>query len=292
MKLLSRALLSLLIGATFSLTSMSLSAEAAPKAKANNGSPTFSTSSWSVIAGANATSTLTGSNYTANPVAITTCHIVGINYTLQTQSGFGDGKTDSSKNVRVYIQTPNSLSIGMGVSGVGIINSGTNTIVAIEYKSGKDDRVTLAQGPNTSIQGTTLTFTSSQNVCTTTYESFFSINNLGSLNASSINFQQTITSTSGGSMSILSCNTGGAGTSSALWNETTGQCSGTINTILLTTRGSSSASAASTITGYNLPIIPGQSNRLKIISSQANRSSSISISISASLNIRHLVTHG
>ena len=290
MKSLGRALLPLLIGATFSLTSMPLQAEAAPKAKAGNGSASFSTSKWSVIAGANAASTLTGSNYTASPAAIVTCVIQTVTHTLGTTSGWGDA--GSVKKVRVYVETPNTLAIGMIVSGTGIKRSGTNTIVSIEYHSENDDRITLADGPNTSVSGTSLTFTSSQNVCTTTYESFFSVNNIGSLNVSRINFTQTITSTSGNSMTILSCNTGGAGSASAAWDETTGLCAGTMNTILLTTRGSSSASATSTITGYSLPINSGQSNRLKIISSQASRSSSISISISISLNVRNLITHG
>ena len=290
MKLLGRALLSLLTGITFSLTSMSVPADAAPKAKAHNGSATFSTSSWSVIAGANAASTLTGSNYTASPAALITCSVVTQTYTYNTTNKF-EG-LDGVNQIRVYVVTPNSLAIGMIVSGTGIKNSGTNTIVNIEYQSGHDNRITLADGPNTSVSGTTLTFTSSQNVCTTTYESFFSVNNVGSLNVSSINFQQTITSTSGGSMSILSCNIGGVGTSSAIWNESTGLCAGTMNTILLTTRGASLASATSSITGYSLPINSGQSRRLKIISSQASRSSSISVSISVSLNLRNLVTHG
>jgi len=267
---------------------MSVPAEAAPKAKAQNGSATFSTSSWSVIAGANASSTLTGNNYTANPAAIVTCVIQTVTYTYITVNKF-EKVGDVFK--AVDIATPNSLTIGMSVSGTGIINPGTNTIVSIAPLSGKV-RITLAFGDNTSVKGTTLTFTGSQSVCTTTYESFFSVNNLGSLNVSSINFQQTITSTSGGSMSILSCNTGGVGTSSALWNESTGLCAGTMNTILITTRGALLASATSSITGYSLPITSGQSRRLKIVSSQASRSSSISVSISVSLNLRNLVTHG
>ncbi len=195
-------------------------------------------------------------------VTTTSC-CVTTDYYLTTD---GAGWTDNGSNVATHIHSLQSvavLSVGMTVTGPGIANSGTNTVTALRSS---DNRITLATGPNTSPDFTTLKFSTPCPVDTNSQ--FLSIVNIGSINLISMSIQQTVTSTAGKSIKLQTCST--------TWNEIANTCSGTITTIMTTIGSGSGANSPQTIT-WTRTITPGANVRLRALASAIGSTSTISV---------------
>ena len=172
------------------------------------------------------------------------------------------GVVDATVNVD---EATDDLSTGMTVSGSGITNSGSNTILLLNYGGVNNKKITLAQGLNTSADSTILTFDSFVTTCTDSYNEFFSVNNTGTVDVAKVALTE-----SSGTVVIQSCNTGGVGTPYAAWDEGARTCGGVINTVV--TDGLS----------HTLSVLAGGTVRLRALSSSGNTSTSISVSVSTS----------
>ena len=192
----------------------------------------------------------------------------------------GSGWSSSSKRVKLQTATT-SLYAGMTVSGTGITSSGTNTVALVDNVN---SQVTLTLGPNTSPSYTTLKFSTpcpGGGTTSSSLDAYFTVQNSGNVDIQTLSITQTVTVTSSNSIKLQTCNIGGAGTASAAWNENTGTCAGTINTIMTTT----SSNSPQTVSGYSMPLIVGADVRIRALSTQALKTSVISITILNS-NIR------
>ena len=235
----------------------------------NSTAQVISSGTWAAYAEDASGNAPTGSAYTLTPSNTrTTCSSI-TSYTKTTTSGW------SNSNSRVTLNNITSLVVGMTVSGTGIKNSGTNTISAIDVGN---KRVTLSAYPNTSSTGTTLTF-STVPVCVSSYDKFFSVINSGSYDIATLTIANSVSTTSGNSIQLQSCNIGGAGTASAAWDEPNGTCAGTINVIMTTIGAGAGANSPQSISGYSLPISSGGSVRLRALSTQSGSSATVSIAV-------------
>ncbi len=167
----------------------------------------------------------------------------------------------SNSSTRVTVDVVTGISSGMTVTGTGIVNSGSNTVSSV---STGNKTVTLTTGGNTSPQNTILVFKNGQ-VCSNTYNEFFSVNNTGTVDVAKVALTESF-----GTVVIQSCNTGGVGTPYAAWNEGARTCGGVINTVV--TDGLSHA----------LSVLAGGTVRLRAFSSSSDATTSISVSVSTS----------
>lgn len=157
-----------------------------------------------------------------------------------------------------------TLVTGMTITGTGIRTGAATTITVTNATT-----LTLSRTTNAVSSGS-YTFTD-----TTCRQEFFSVNNFGTITATTIGIGQTVTATLGNSVELESCST--------TWNETTGACTaaGTIN-IFLTTRGVSP-------TGYNpnsgLSIASGGTKRIRAITTQTGIQSTITVVINSASNV-------
>ncbi len=233
---------------------------------------TFSTTGNNPVVGSTADNYLT---YVVGDASVSCC--VTTDYYLTT-----DGNGWSSSSTKVGLQTATTaLAVGMTVTGVGIVSSGTNTITAVDNAR---QQVTLRLGPNTSANFTTLKFSTAcpgAGVTSSALDGFFTIENSGSIAIQTLAITQTVTVTTTNSIKLQTCNVGGAGTASAAWNENAGTCAGTINTIMTTT----SANSPQTVSGYSMPLSIGGDVRVRALSTQANKTTTISVSV-ATTNTR------
>lgn len=119
----------------------------------------ISTSSWSAIAGSNELSSATGSAYGPNTPFTSGC--VGVpTYVITTDSS---GWDVSGFTIRFQPQGWDSnIAPGMTVKGSGVINSGVNTISAVNTVTRE---ITLQTGGNTSTANTKLTIGVTTNSC-------------------------------------------------------------------------------------------------------------------------------
>jgi hypothetical protein len=156
----------------------------------------------------------------------------------------------------------------MTVSGTGIINPGSNSISLIVSNT-----ILLASGPNTSPNGTTLTFR--LGVCT--YDQYLSINNRGLTDLASFTVFATSTSTSGNSIALQAC-VGGT------WSEATGICSGAISTLTTTIGAGTGANSPQTAL-VSISLAQGATLRLRALSTESGASLSVAVRV-AQVNLR------
>ena len=230
---------------------------------------TFSTTGNNPLIGSTADNYLT---YVVGDASISCC--VTTDYYLTTD---GNGWSSSSKRVGLQTLTT-ALTVGMTVTGTGIVSSGTNTISVIDNAN---QQVTLTLGGNTSPSYTTLKFSTpcpGAGVTSTSLDAYFTIQNSGSMPIQTLSITQTVTVTSSNSIKLQTCNVGGAGTAAAAWNENTGTCAGTLNTVMTTT----SANSPQTVSAYSMPISVGGDVRVRALSTQTNRTTRISVSVATS----------
>ncbi len=164
----------------------------------------------------------------------------------------------SSNKVTVRVDMIALIVVGMSVTGTGIVNSGSNTVAGTSTSSG-NKYVTLAMGGNTSAKDIILVFRTAD-TCVfppPTYNEFFTLNSTGT-----IDVLKVALTTSSGLMTVQSC--------SGTWNESARTCSGSISSII--TDGLS----------HSLPISAGANIRLRVVSSAANTSTTISSSVTTS----------
>jgi hypothetical protein len=163
-----------------------------------------------------------------------------------------------------------NVKAGMIVTGTGITSSGINWVASIVGAT-----VTLGIGASTQIINTPITFTT----CTG-QSTFLSLNNTGTAGISQVNLIDTVTVTGANTMKLQSCNTGGVGTTNLAWDEVNNLCVGQVNTIASIT----AATSPLTTTAYSMVIAAGGTASLRALSSQANKS----ITVSASVNSTNL----
>ena len=227
----------------------------------------ISTSNWSANAGANSSAMPTGSAYgpiiLSNSSACTSITKVTIGRWSANDRKITVGDTAAGSNAA-------NLVVGMRVSGVGISQSGLNTISQIDFK---DDEITLSNGPNTSPRGTTLTFVSGS--CT--WDQYLSINNKGLTDFDSFTMTATSTSTSGNSISLVAC-LGGT------WNESTDVCSGNLQT-LTTTIGTGTGANSPQSVSVTIPLLASGTIRLRAVATQSSSSLTVGVSV-ARVNLR------
>ena len=102
------------------------------------------------------------------------------------------------------------------------------------------------------------------------FQKFFSINNQGSLSASSFQIGQTVTSTNGNNIILQSCSGG-------TWNETTGVCSSGAVNMLTTTGTAPNGFVTPTLTVTSLG-----TQRIRALSTQSARTTTINIVLNSS----------
>ena len=227
---------------------------------------TFSTTGNNPVIGNYADNYLT---YVVGDASVSCC--ITTDYYLTTD---GNGWSNSSKRVGLQTSTA-ALAVGMTVTGTGIVSSGTNTIATIDNAN---NRVTLTLGPNTSPNYTTLKFSSAcpgAGVKSASLDAYFTIENSGNIAIQTLAITQTVTVTTTNSIKLQTCNVAGAGTASAAWNENTGTCAGTINTIMTTT----SANSPQTVSGYSMPLAIGGDVRVRALSTQTGKTATIAVSV-------------
>ena len=228
---------------------------------------TFSTTGNNPLIGSTADNYLT---YVVGDASVSCC--VTTDYYLTTD---GNGWSNSSRRVGLQTATT-ALAVGMTVTGTGIVSSGTNTISAIDNGN---QQVTLTLGPNTSANYTTLKFSTpcpGGGVTSSSLDAYFTIQNSGNTPIQTLSITQTVTVTASNSIKLQTCNVAGTGTTSAAWNENTGTCAGTINTIMTTTNTNS----PQTVSAYSIPISVGGDVRIRAVSTQAGKTTRISVSAS------------
>lgn len=211
---------------------------------------------WSVIAGSNSSATATGNAY--GPITPFNSSCGTTDFYLTTD---GNGWSNGNKRVRLQ-QSTSQLTVGMTVTGTGINSSGINTIAS--FSSG--NRVTLTLGPNTSPDYTTLKF--STPCASASSGQYFNILNVGTVDLISLSILQTVTTTNGNSITLQSCSTA--------WDEVANTCSGVITTIM-TTIGSGIGANSPQTTNWVTPIAAGASIRLRMISTESGKTTTISV---------------
>ena len=230
----------------------------------NNTSQSITTGTWGVIAGSNAAAGATGSAY--GPITPYNSSCVATDFYLTTDT---NGWTASDKRVGLQ-QSTSQLTVGMTVTGVGIFNSGINTIASLL----PSNRVILTLGPNTSPSNTTLKF--SIPCATISGSKYFNIINTGTIDLISINIQQTVNTTAGKAIDIQTCG--------ATWDELSDTCSGTITTIMTTIGSGAGANSPQTV-AWTITIAAGGSIRVRALSTELGKTSTVSVWVT-NANIR------
>ena len=110
-----------------------------------------------------------------------------------------------------------------------------------------------------------------------TWDEYLSINNTGLTDIGSFTMTATSDSTLGESISLVAC-LGGT------WNESTGECSGSVQT-LTTTIGSGTGANSPQNTWVTIPLAASESIRLRAISTQSGSSLTVGVSV-ARVNLR------
>lgn len=206
----------------------------------------------------------TSSPYTTLTIGVTTSSCcVTTDFYLTTD---GSGWISNDKRVGLQ-QSTSQLAIGMTVTGMGIANSGTNTISS--FSTG--NRINLTFGPNTSPNYTTLKFSTPCGSSNTSQ--YFDVINIGTVDLLSLSIQQTVTTTGGNSIQLQSC--------SATWDEVANTCSGTIAT-LMTTIGSGVGANSPQTFNWIQTITVGASIRLRAVSTEPGKTTTISVWVSNS----------
>ncbi len=164
------------------------------------------------------------------------------------------GWSTSTTKISVSLDITTGIGVGMTVTGTGIINSGTNTVAAINTGS---RTITLTTGGNTSVSNTVLVFKNAP-ICTNTFSEMFNVNNTGTIDVAKVSF-----TLSSGSVSLQKC--------SVAWTEISGA-------------GSCVGGTATSITANGISqtfaVPAGGTIRLRAVSSVANAATTISVAVS------------
>ncbi len=186
------------------------------------------------------------------PVPTVTCGFVTLNT--------GAANTPSGSST---ITMASVAGLGEGMTAARKRIPANDTIASINLATPSITLVTATSGGSIA-GGSAITFTFP---C---FQKFFSINNRGSLSASSFQIGQTVNSTNGNNIILQSCSGG-------TWNETTGVCSsGAVN--MLTTTGT-------TPNGFVTPTLTVTSlgtQRIRALSTQSARTTTINIVLNSS----------
>ena len=222
------------------------------------------TGTWALCAGGTAGAACTGSSY-VTPTIATACPTA----VVQTVAANGTGTT-------VQLTSTTGLIAGMIPTGTGI------AAAPIWLASISTPNVTLSKTGNTFTSGNTITFST----CTGR-TGFLYLNNKGTAKINTINLTDSASLTGGNTLDLQSCNSGGAGTTALAWDTTNDLCVGQINTIASLT----SANSPLTTSSYSMPIAVGGSVQLRAVSSQNNKTLTVSASITQS-NLTTASTNG
>ena len=189
------------------------------------------------------------------PVPTVTCGVVTLN------TGAAITPTGSTT-----ITMASVAGLGEGMTAARTRIPANDTIASINLATPSITLLTATSGGSIA-GGSAITFTFP---C---FQKFFSINNRGSLSASSFQIGQTVNSTNGNNIILQFCSGG-------TWNETTGVCSsGAVNIVnMLTTTGT-------TPNGFATPTLTVTSlgtQRIRALSTQSARTTTINIVLNSS----------
>ena len=255
MKNIRLALVAAVVGAISMAPTQLLPATAAILGSATSSAQTVSSGNYGAVAGATSAATAA-----AAFVATPTTSICSF-----TKSTTGGNTASGSPTIKLANVT--SLVVGMVISTTTGIAAGTK-VTAINVGT---TTVTITPNTNASIgNNTSLTFSG----C---YQSYFNVNNIGTLGLISYQMSQVVsTTTAGVNVTLQAC--------SAAWTEATGVCSGTI-TSLVTLNGATSLSQTFTAA---LAASSG-TVRLRALGNTSGQSSTITITI-ARADVRAAIT--
>lgn len=212
------------------------------------------TGTWGICAGSTAGATCTSPYVT--PAIATPCPTP----VATTVAANGTGTT-------VQLTSTTGLIAGMIPTGTGI------AAAPIWLASISTPNVTLSKTGNTFTSGNTITFST----CTGR-TGFLYLNNKGNAKISTVNLTDSASLSGGNTLDLQSCNSGGAGTTALAWDTTNDLCVGQINTIASLT----SANSPLTTSSYPMPIAGFGSVQLRAVSSQNNKTLTVSASMTQS----------
>jgi hypothetical protein len=256
MKFFKRTIsIALLVGVNSLTPTGLLPAEALALAQSASAALSMTTATSSVVAGLDPSASLT-SPYATSP-SVSTCTI-STTASLKAKAPTSSITLTSVANLYVGTELNAMAGISAGTL-ITAINNGSKTITispGVSIDIAKDDAITFKG-------------------C---YQSFFSVNNKGSIQVNSFGISQTVTTASPNSMTLQSCST--------TWTEATGLCPlGTITNIVTTTSGPSSV-----IQVANVLVASSGTTRLRAYTNVGGKSSTLSITIAANLNYRPGIT--
>lgn len=254
MKNIKLVLIASVVGAISMAPTQLLPATAAILGSATSPAQSVSSGNYRAVAGATSAATAAAA-FVATPTT-SIC-----SFTKSTTGNTASG----SPTIRLANVT--SLVVGMVISTTTGIAAGTK-VTAINVGTAT---VTITPNTNASIgNNTSLTFSG----C---YQSYFNVNNIGTLGLISYQMSQVVsTTTAGVNVTLQAC--------SAAWTEATGVCSGTI-TSLVTLNGATSLGQTFTAA----LAASGGTVRLRALGNTSGQSSTISINV-ARVNVRAAIT--